>query len=297
MKTLLQFCQMAELDNDVTNEIILLDKKLSSNLGEQIIDIANTIIDNDTDKLLHDSLVEKAEKLGAEIQINKYKMQMILMVYCLIRLEDKYQQAGINKQIYQITASDIKSRIIECQEVFHTIGMSCARWYFCFMNLSLQRLDEEGLEFEVKPSNFDYDKKQVQIKKGEPVISIHIPNNYKISIEQVIKDLKTSYKYYNFNGRAIYKCQSWLLYKPFEEVFVKGGRIQEFRELFDIIDNIDAPEFEDCFRVFKCEKIENLDSLPTQTRLQQNMKKHLEKGGKTGEGLGVLVFDGDKIIE
>ena len=80
MKSLLEFCQIADLDSQVASEIISLDEKLSKVFGEKVIEIANKIMDNNSDKALHDSLVEKAEKLGAEIQINKYKMQMILLI-------------------------------------------------------------------------------------------------------------------------------------------------------------------------------------------------------------------------
>ena len=93
-----------------------------------------------------------------------------------------------------------------------------------------------------------------------------------------------------------YQCDSWLLYPDFENVFVSGGNIMEFRTFFDVISQTDHETFEDCWRLFKVEKIENLDTLPTQTRLQRNMLAHLRSGGKTGDGFGVLVFDGEKIL-
>ena len=125
---------------------------------------------------------------------------------------------------------------------------------------------------------------------------MHIPPKFKMSKETVTKALKQSYEYYGLNGVVAYQCHSWLLYPDFETVFVAGGNIMDFRSCFDILHASNNPTFEDCWRVFKVGEIHDLDSLPTDTRLQRNIIEHMKKGGKTGEGFGVLVFDGEKIL-
>ena len=151
-------------------------------------------------------------------------------------------------------------------------------------------------EFERTVADFDYDAKGVKVKKGDSIIAIHIPPKFKMSRETVTRAIKASYDYYGFSGKVAYQCDSWLLYPDFEDVFVKGGNVMEFRSLFDVISSSDNKTFEDCWRVFKVGEIKDLDSLPTDTRLQQNMLSHLKNGGKTGNGFGVLVFDGENII-
>ena len=144
--------------------------------------------------------------------------------------------------------------------------------------------------------SFEYNKKGVSVKRGDSIFAIHIPPKYKMSRDTVTKALRASYDYFGLSGRVAYQCDSWLLYPDFEDVFVPGGNIMEFRSFFDVISATDHDSFGDCWRLFKVGKIENLDTLPTETRLQRNMINHLRGGGKTGDGFGVLVFDGEKIL-
>lgn len=294
MKTTREFCDMLRLEQEITEEIAQLEEKVSALLGDKLLQLAKQTLKDGITEEAFQQLLKEAQSYGAAIGEHEFRMQMIFAYYMFALLEEKYRQANISPEIYRETMGDFKYRVHECREVYHFTGIFVAWWYRIFCNLSLQKIDT--LEFEKTDANFEYDAKGVKVQKGDPIIAIHIPPKYKMSRQTVTKALQESYRYYGFRGNVAYQCESWLLYPDFEKIFVPGGNIQEFRSFFDVIGATDHETFEDCWRVFKVGKIEDLNVLPADTRLQRNMLTHLRNGGKTGDGFGVLVFDGEKIL-
>ncbi len=294
MKTAREFCELLEFEDEITEDIAGLEKKVAVSLGDKILILAKSALKDGTTDGEFQELLKACENYGKEIDEHPFRMQLVFSYYCFALLEEKYENAGISKAIYNDTVQDFKFRVYECREVYHFNGIFVAWWYLIFCNLALHKIDE--LEFEKTVADFDYNKKGVTVRKGDAITAIHIPPKFKMNRETVTKAIKASYDYYGFSGRVAYQCDSWLLYPDFEDIFVAGGNIMQFRSFFDLIRSKDNDTFEDCWRVFKVGQIESLDILPTDTRLQRNMLNHLKHGGKTGEGFGVLVFDGEKIV-
>lgn len=294
MKTAREFCGLLHLEEEITEDIVALEKKVSCLLGDKILLLAKSTLKDGITEEEFQQLLKDAQSYGTQIDEHEFRMQMIFAYYCFALLEEKYEQAGISKEIYNDTMQDFRFRVYECREVYHFTGIFVAWWYRIFCDLSLHKIGT--LEFEKTVADFDYSAKGVTVRKGDPIIAIHIPPKFKMSRETVTEALKKSYQYYGFSGRVPYQCDSWLLYPDFEDIFVKGGNVAEFRTFFEVIRTTDHATFEDCWRVFKVGKIEDLNALPGDTRLQRNMLKHLKSGGKTGDGFGVLVFDGENIL-
>ncbi len=294
MKTALEFCNLLKLDKSTAEDISNLESKVSLYLGDKVLLLAKQALKDGITNEEYQSLLKSAKELGKKINEHEFRMELIFAYYCFALLEEKYEQNHISKEIYLNTMQDFVFRVRECQEVYGFTGIFVAYWYFIFCNLSLHKIGD--LEFEKVTSNFDYNTKGVNVKKGDSIFAIHIPPKFKMNKETVTKALKQSYNYYNLKGKVVYQCDSWLLYPDFEKVFVEGGNVFEFRSFFDVLHSTDHESFEDCWRVFKVGKIEDLNALPTDTRLQRNIINHLKNGGKTGDGFGVLVFDGENIL-
>ena len=289
-----EFCRLLELEEDIIRDIAELEGKVCRELGDKILLLAREALAEGITNERFIDLLKTSEDCGAAIGEHKYRMQMIFAYYCFSLMEEKYERAGISHDVYLETIKDFRFRVYECREVYHFNGIFVAWWYYFICNLSIHKIDE--LEFERTVAEFDYDGKGVTVRKGEPIIAIHIPPKFRMNRATVTKAIKESYKYYGFSGKVAYQCESWLLYPDFENVFVVGGNVMEFRSFFDVIGSTDQESFENCWRVFKVGEIDSLDTLPTDTRLQRNMLKHLREGKKTGDGFGVLVFDGERIL-
>ena len=294
MKTAKEFCELLNLEEEITGDLVTLEKKVSAFLGDAVLLLAKETLKDGITNEEYQKLLKDAQAYGSQIGEHEFRMQMVFAYYCFALLEEKYELAGISKELYNETMQDFKWRVYECREVYHFNGIFVAWWYWIFCNLSLHKIDT--MEFEKTVADFDYDGKGASVRKGDPIIAIHIPPKFKMSRQTVKEALRRSYQHYGFCGKVAYQCDSWLLYPDFEEIFVKGGNVAEFRTFFDVIRTTDHPTFEDCWRVFKVGEITDLSVLPTDTRLQRNMLQHLRSGGKTGDGFGILVFDGENIL-
>ena len=116
----------------------------------------------------------------------------------------------------------------------------------------------------------------------------------------VLASLKKAHSFYSHelnNGILPVVCHSWLLYQPLGVAFANSANILAFRTLFDVIENSADARNLDFWRVFYQEFSEQaLRNLSPTTRLQGNLKDYLLNGQCMGEGFGVLLFDGEKII-
>ena len=92
-------------------------------------------------------------------------------------------------------------------------------------------------------------------------------------------------------------CHSWLLYPDTKDLFKCSRNITDFYNDFDIIGKDESEGFSNAWRVFEKDYNQSeIDSLPDNTSLQRNFIQWLKNGGKTGNGFGVIIFDGQKII-
>jgi hypothetical protein len=94
----------------------------------------------------------------------------------------------------------------------------------------------------------------------------------------------------------ICRCHSWILYPDYRDLYSVGSNLRDFFDDFDIIGADDHESFGDIWRVFGKDKDNPYSELPENTSLQRAFKSYLLNGGKAGEGLGMLVFDGEKIM-
>ena len=94
-------------------------------------------------------------------------------------------------------------------------------------------------------------------------------------------------------------CSSWLLYPDNREVYSPSSNLMGF--LNDFV-NIARSEpsgdnlFPDAWRVFYRHFTGDVSSLPTDTSLQRSCVRRLAQGKGIGGGTGILLFDGEKIL-
>ena len=235
---------------------------------------------------------ELAEKAG----MHPYTLWLLLLIECAGKVKPLYLQKGFSEAVYWDTFCDLKYKLWECWENYGIWGNFVAFWYGIFFRADIMKLGR--LEFENRSWHLDtpYVCGGVTVHKGDPVLSIHIPSSGEpFDRETVMDSLRRAYE---FCGRDVMVCvcHSWLLYPGYENVWPKGGNIRDFRTLFDVISSADSEVFDDGWRVFRNEWGCDKEALPERTAMHRAFKSHILSGGKFGDGYGVLLFDGEKII-
>ena len=233
--------------------------------------------------------------MSGEVGLSANMTRMLFFLYCAVPLRAEYEKRGLPETLYWETLQDLRYKLMECHNVKDEWGTFVPDWYRRFY--VCERFALGRLQYEQIP--FPFEGYKNLLKKGDMVLSCHIPSSGALRENDVLESLKKAYEFYQaecMDGLLPITCHSWLLYQPLEEVFADSPNVQKFRNMFDVIQNDADKTNEDFWRVFYQEfSEETLKNAPTETKLQKRLKNYLLEGNTLGCGWGVLLFDGERI--
>ena len=240
--------------------------------------------------------MENLEVAAKETGVPLNSARMVFFLYCTLPLRKEYQKRGLPESLYWETIQDLCYKLKECYALYGEWGTFVPSWYRRFYICELFALGR--LQYE--PIDFPLEGYKSGLKRGDRVYSCHIPSSGALREEDVVESLKRAYRFYGKelkDGILPVVCHSWLLYQPLAEVFVDSPNIVKFRQLFDVVANESDGKNGDFWRIFYKEFTEeNLKTAPENTKLQSRVKDYLLGGNTLGCGWGVLLFDGEKIV-
>lgn len=273
--------QALEIDSRVKN-----NPKVLSLYEALVVDYLAKGMESDHEKRLS----EMADVLGVHV----YALHMVFLLECALRIKSEYDKRGISEEVYYDTMEDITFKIVECKKFHGFYGVFPFSWYHAIFGVYTFKLGR--LEYAI--GELQYDSYRDYAKRGDRVYNCHIPSCGPLTYELVIDSLKRAYKFFGCRDYLIVHCGSWMLYPPaYREVFPEGSNLRMFYELFDILgENPVTTNAANIWRVFYRDEFTPYDELPTDTTLQRNFVKFFKAGNFMGTGKGILVFDGEKIV-
>ena len=207
---------------------------------------------------------------------------------------NQLEKQGYSQNVIKDTFDDYKVKLDECYSLYGVYGTFVAPWFIGFIQGKRVKLGR--LQFAREKTKFDYNKFNLDIKKGDEIIAIHIPSGEKLTIDSIYNSLKLAYKNFDGKGSMAFTCHTSFLFTDYLEIFKQGSNIRKFIDLFDVVDNSYTESFDNCWRFFNCNYNGNPDDLPNTNSLQNAFIEHLKKGGTHGVGFGYLVYDGEKVL-
>lgn len=234
-----------------------------------------------------------ADKTG----VHRYTVDMVVLVSAVEPLIGVYAEKGLPEQILWDSMMDLQYKLIECKDVYDIWGTFVTPWFKWFYTCNRFKLGR--LEFE--KTAFYREEAYRGVQKGDTVINIHIPSAGPLTRELVLESLHRASEFYKdafADGIVTFTCHSWLLYPPhYEEVFPEGSNLRAFYELFDVLEGEPSENNGDFWRVFNRDYSPDiLDEVPTNTALRRNLLRYIKAGKCMGSSLGVIRYDGEKII-
>lgn len=260
---------------------------------------ANALFDRAGESLLHPNEIvfgEATEEIVKRTGVDVCILNAVLCVCAVEPLREIYERAGQGDKL-DAYLPRLASAFVSCKKDTGVFGIKDAFWQWMFHELQCVRLGR--LEYE--PFHHFCDKPYGKIKKGDPVILIHIPRGGSLDMDEVMESLKLGYERFKceFENETVpFMTHSWLLYPPFlNGVFKEGGNIQKFAGLFDIISENTAG-YANFPNVFGCPYPgDDLSGVPTKTSLQRSMLDFVKKGNLMGEGYGIFFYNKSGIVK
>ena len=241
-----------------------------------------------------------SDNLSKKTGIHTYTLQMMFLLACLPELYKRYNEKGIDEQIFYDTMLDLRAKLIECKDCKYVWGSFVTDWFSRFY--AMTRFALGRFQFEEN----DYDGNTITygdytLQKGDKVYGFHIPSHpIPLSDEVRIDSYKKAYEFYHakngINSPIFLCCGSWLLFKPYYDILPAKSNIRKFQDDFDIKTVNYRDNFGDAWRVFNDKADLPVNDWPEDTSMRKALKNHFQNGGKAGSGWGVILFDGEKII-
>lgn len=239
-------------------------------------------------------LMLKLHCLARKKKIHPYSLDFYLLFVSAKRLLELYKQRGIDEAVFWNSIMDLKYKLHECKNVRGVWGTFVFWWFPNFYRLirfGLGRFQYDVSKYHKKT----YEKNGVTVNRGDVAFNFHIPSAGPLTEEMRMDSYKKAYEFFGEKPLVLF-CHSWLLFPGNREFFPPTSRILDFMDDFDIIHSRRQLIFWDAWRIFGTNKRMPPDKLPAETSLQRAYIERLKKKEPVGAGFGIIVFDGEKII-
>ncbi len=215
------------------------------------------------------------------------KRNLLSFLYFCEELSKKYEEKGIPEEILLDTLSDIPRWAITHSGLKGELFLGELPWLSNHLGFELFKIGR--LQFRMNGATRDFDK--VGIKKGDPIMEIHIPAEGKLDKELAKESIARSKeffkKYFPEYSWEYYTCDSWLLDTALKKYLPENSNILNFQALFEIDYE---PESDALLRyLFKWNtNILNLKYEPAFSSLAQKIKPAALSGEKFHESWGFI---------
>ena len=211
---------------------------------------------------------------------------LLTFLYLCEGVAEKYAEAGIPEEILIDTLYDIVRWTNSYTEIHGRMYLGELGWLNRHMKLNLFKLGR--LQFAM--GGAEHGAEKYGLKKGDPVIEVHIPAGEKLSPEECKKSFDAAReffgKYFPEYKWEYFTCHSWLL-DPCLDNLTEGGNILAFRDMFDVLVHEDSAAI--LRYVFKWNtNMLNLKSAVCPNAFAERLKKYALAGGELHESFGVI---------
>lgn len=232
-------------------------------------------------------ILPKAEALAKDY--HEYTVRFVFLACTFQRMHKDYEAAGLSEELYWDTVSDLKSKALECKQLYDIWGTGTGAWYANFFRLKIFRLGR--LQFEKAPfrGKEPVTVDGVTVQPGQSVYNVHIPSGGSISPEACEDSFQRAKAFFK-EEPLILHCGSWLMYNENPKIFPSAKNVLAFREQFQIYESRPKPEGEDLWRIFGKDFDGDVTSLPQNTSMQKETAAWLSAGNQIGIGFGLKIL-------
>ncbi len=288
------FCQRVGFPDEHTAVFCEAERALAAAGGEQALIRAARAFLEDPKKRATDAAAELpawAERIG----VSPYTLNALFIMRVYLEGKAEYI-ARVGEEIFWDTAADLVCKTAECVASDGAVGTFDLPWFQYLMRGEIVALGR--LQYHTVPFRMDsYEGHGLTLKKGDPVINIHIPSSGKLTEDACFDSYRRAYRYFKpkFEGDILpFVCHSWLLYKRNDEFFPEGSNLARFATDFEILDSY-PDDSHDVWRIFG-KRYTDFSQLPRQTRLQSALADFLAAGNSLGHGYGFFAHNGESIV-
>ena len=214
---------------------------------------------------------------------------LLAYLYFCEAVSKKYESLGIPDTVLYDTLSDIVTWTKVYYGIYGKVGLAEIAWLKNHVSFLLFKLGR--LQFKMASSEFDIP--EVNIKRGESIMEIHIPEGDAMTPEkcQASIDAANEFfpKYFPSFKWDYFTCHSWLLDEGLCEILSPSSNILAFQRMFTKTDSHLEKSDAIIRYTFRWDaKRETLDSYSAKSSFAERVKAKAKSGGEFFEALGYI---------
>jgi len=241
---------------------------------------------------------EVLDAIAALLGVHRYTLHLLFLLRASVPTRAQYRLQGLDEAIYWDSMRDLTFKLAECRVNAGVAGTMVMDWHLDFFRL--KRFALGRLQYEEIPYRYDrYQAHGVTLHAGETVLNMHIPSSGPLDRASRLDSYRRAHAFYGCAERGVplvVHCSSWLLFPDNYLFFPKHSNILDFMDDFDLRFGQARTPFHDAWRVFGPAHEKPLDLWPTDTALRRAYVDWFKAGRWAGSGVGILVFDGEKLL-
>ena len=280
---------------DAVREVTDADKKLQEGIwGRRLDEMAAGLMEKMKKGACRGELQEAlsgCEQMEEETGIHRYTLDLLFLLRCAGILRENYKKKGLPDDLFLDSMMDLKWKLLECRNIYGVNGIFVGFWYDRFFDMTRFALGRFQFEEETFQGDL-FQEDGFAVKKGAPVINMHIPSSGPLDPAQAEASIARAAQFYRDlfpQGTVPFVMESWLL-DPDLMKMLPQGNIRRFVERFHLVSVEKGETFSDGWRVFGPEWEKDPADLPRTTRLQMAIADYLQGGGKLGAGYGIFLW-------
>ncbi len=213
---------------------------------------------------------------------------LIMYLYFCEELSKKYEEKGIPEEILLASlVPDFSVMVKRCIALTGKLGLIRAGWFNLHMNMKLFRLGR--LQFCMHPCYEDIPSKS--LKKGDPVMDVHIPAGGPLSIEECEKSFcmceEFFGKYFPDFKWNYYTCYSWIFDDVLRRFLDEDANIIRFQKLFEPVHHTVADSILHFMFKYGIKSRDEIKDIPPKSRFAEKIKEYALSGGEFKNVLAV----------
>lgn len=238
----------------------------------------------------------RLDRIAAQTELHPYTVYQMFFMLCAPHTRELYVERGLDLVIYHDSMLDLKWKMRKTRRIYGVWGVKWGYWYRRFF--LLQRFCLGRLQFELVPSLVDYENGGYAVRKGAPILNVHIPASGPLDHDLVLASYRQAAAFYRADfpeGVFPFQCESWLLYPRTCALFPEGN-LRAFQADFEVVTAGIVPHEDDRWRVFHAPETVPMEQYPEDTALQRNLKAWLLAGNRMGQGIGMFFLKDGEIL-
>ncbi len=246
----------------------------------------------------NDGTKDRMDSIEQVSGVHKYTVACIILLACCKKLEERYAECGYSNELFIDTMSDIRYKLIECKQVHGVWGCFVFFWFPGFFRMERFALGRFQFEKREYPENCTGVNGHF-VRKGDTVLNFHIPSSGISLTDEVRYDSYKKAREFFFpdaEGPVPFVCSSWLLWPGYESYLPANSNLMAFRHDFILVNVTESSSFNNAWRVFGAYAEKDVSEWPRDTSQRRAFAKYTEDGHKHGNGYGLILFDGEKIV-